>query len=104
MSRTRGAATIAENRTLSEMAAAAREMFDEQLPDIQPESGAPELPSIVPLPAAYTCEPSTLDRNLEASELAEILAIVLGGWSITIDGDKWGSMRPDVRRHFKKLT
>lgn len=74
------------------------------LPDIQPESGAPELPSIVPPPAIYTCDPSTLERNLEASELAEIIARVIGGWSVSVPADEWSAMRPDVRRHFRRTV
>lgn len=75
------------------------------MPDIQPESGAPELAALIPPPAAvYTCAPSTLDRNMEASELAEILAMILGGWSLEVPADKWANLRPDVRRHFKRTA
>lgn len=101
MARTRGAADIA-----------ARENGDDELTPILGDGtlvevpvvdGEPQFPVVAP-PPVYTCDPSTLDRNMEASELAEILARVLGGWSITIPHDEWSAMRPDVRRHFKRTV
>jgi hypothetical protein len=99
MARTRGAANIAADAT--EGADDVMIIGDAILTAPPPVA---VVESILAPPAVYTCSPATLDRNLEASELAEILARVLGGWSVEIGTAEWSALRPDVRRHFKRTA
>lgn len=103
MARTRGASIIAEGLRGDEPMTFEDTGLQDTL-TIALDGDSDEIEEELHPPPIYICNPSTLDRNMEASELAEILAMVLGGWSLEVPAEKWTNLRPDVRRHFKRTV
>ena len=55
-------------------------------------------------PQRFVCNPRTVERTMEASELVAILDIVLGGFAVELDRDEYNRLNPNVRRHFRPVA
>lgn len=66
----------------------------------------PPAPEPPPEPVAYkfVCNPDTLERSLEAIDLARILAMVFGSWEVEKTEEEWRQLSPDVRRYFRRVV
>ena len=64
----------------------------------------PAEPAEPPPPPRYVCNPDTLERSLEAIDLARILAMVFGSWEVEKSEDEWSRLPPDVKRYFRKVV
>lgn len=64
----------------------------------EPEEAPP------PPPARFVCNPSTLERSLEAIDLARLLVIAYGDWKIEVSEEELSRMPPDVKRYFRRVA
>ena len=65
---------------------------------------AVELPPEPPAPTVWRCDVTTMQRNMEAIDLAKILALVLGGISIDLDDEQFRTLHADQRQHFRRVA
>lgn len=75
-------------------------------PDAEPvvEPPFPEGPHPEPEPGLFRCDVTTVQRDCDGWEAIRLLDVLLGGISAVISEDDFGKLRPDVRRHFKRIA
>ena len=74
--------------------------------DIGPVPLAVPKASTPPVPPAfrYVCDRSSIRRDLDAYELLRILEHIGGPMVISASPEEFGSLPPDVRRHFRRVA
>jgi len=63
----------------------------------------PEEPPAEPLPALWRCDRTSWSRDMDGFEALHILELLMGEIVIEADADRFNTLNPNVRRHFRKV-
>lgn len=76
-----------------------------QQPNPEPVAAPePRPPQVEPEARKYLCDVTTIGRDMDGSEVFKLLDMYLDGMKIEIDGDAFGRLHADLRRHFRRIA